>query len=47
MTTKLQVTQTVSTIGRPHPFHRIIKGLAPGEVWDEFLQLALRLARRP
>ena len=27
MTTKLQVTQTVSTIGRPHPFERIIKGL--------------------
>jgi DNA polymerase-3 subunit delta len=26
---------------------RIIKGLAPGDVWDEFLQLALRLARRP
>ncbi len=25
---------------------RIIKGLAPGDVWDEFLQLALRLARR-
>jgi DNA polymerase-3 subunit delta len=24
---------------------RIIKGLVPGEVWDEFLQLALRLAR--
>ena len=26
---------------------RIIKGLAAGEVWDEFLQLTLRLARRP
>ena len=26
---------------------RIIKGLAPGDVWDEFLQLALRLGRRP
>ncbi len=26
---------------------RMIKGLAPGDVWDEFLQLALRLARRP
>ncbi|MCK6409848.1 MAG: DNA polymerase III subunit delta, partial [Thauera sp.] len=25
---------------------RIFKGLAPGDVWDEFLQLALRLARR-
>lgn len=25
---------------------RMIKGLVPGEVWDEFLQLALRLARR-
>ncbi|CAI08610.1 DNA polymerase III subunit delta [Aromatoleum aromaticum] len=25
---------------------RIIKGLAPGDVWDEFLQLAMRLARR-
>jgi DNA polymerase-3 subunit delta len=25
---------------------RIIKGIAKGEVWDEFLQLALRLARR-
>lgn len=24
---------------------RIIKGLAPGDVWDEFLQLALRLVR--
>ncbi len=25
---------------------RMIKGLVPGDVWDEFLQLALRLARR-
>lgn len=25
---------------------RIIKGLAPGDVWDEFLQLTLRLAKR-
>lgn len=25
---------------------RIIKGLARGDIWDEFLQLALRLARR-
>ncbi len=25
---------------------RMIKGLARGDVWDEFLQLALRLARR-
>ena len=25
---------------------RIIKGLSPGDPWDEFLQLALRLARR-
>jgi large subunit ribosomal protein L30 len=27
MTTKLEVRQTVSTIGRPHPQRRIIKGL--------------------
>lgn len=26
---------------------RMIKGLVPGDVWDEFLQLALRLAQRP
>ncbi len=26
---------------------RMIKGLVSGDVWDEFLQLALRLARRP
>jgi large subunit ribosomal protein L30 len=25
--TKLEVRQTVSTIGRPHPQHRVIKGL--------------------
>ncbi len=25
---------------------RMIKGLVPGDVWDEFLQLALRLSRR-
>ena len=25
---------------------RMIKGLLAGDVWDEFLQLALRLARR-
>ncbi|MCK2087007.1 DNA polymerase III subunit delta [Thauera aromatica] len=25
---------------------RIIKGLAPGDIWDEFLQLSLRLAQR-
>ena len=25
---------------------RVIKGLAPGDIWDEFLQLSLRLARR-
>lgn len=25
---------------------RMIKGLTPGDVWDEFLQLALRLARK-
>lgn len=25
---------------------RLIKGLAPGDVWDEFLQLALRVAKR-
>lgn len=25
--TKLEVHQTVSTIGRPHPQHRVIKGL--------------------
>ena len=25
---------------------RMIKGLASGDLWDEFLQLALRLARR-
>jgi DNA polymerase-3 subunit delta len=25
---------------------RMIKGLAAGDVWDEFLQLALRLAAR-
>jgi DNA polymerase-3 subunit delta len=26
---------------------RMIKGLSPGEVWDEFQMLALRLAKRP
>ena len=26
---------------------RMIKGLVQGDVWDEFLQLALRLARKP
>ncbi len=26
---------------------RMIKGLVKGDVWDEFLQLALRLARKP
>jgi DNA polymerase-3 subunit delta len=26
---------------------RMIKGLVRGDVWDEFLQLALRLARKP
>jgi DNA polymerase-3 subunit delta len=26
---------------------RMIKGLAQGDLWDEFLQLALRLARTP
>jgi len=26
---------------------RMIKGLARGDIWDEFLQLALRLARKP
>jgi len=25
----------------------MIKGLVQGDVWDEFLQLALRLARKP
>ena len=39
---------TADTLYRAASFvDRIIKGLAPGDVWDEFLQLALRLARRP
>jgi large subunit ribosomal protein L30 len=30
MTTKLVVTQTGSTIGRPHPQHRVLAGLGLG-----------------
>lgn len=30
MTTKLVVTQTGSTAGRPHPQHRVLQGLGLG-----------------
>lgn len=35
MSTKLVVTQTASTVGRPYPQHRVLKGLGlrkPGSV---------------
>jgi DNA polymerase-3 subunit delta len=43
-------TEARSALARPALLHaakidRIIKGLARGDIWDEFLQLALRLTQ--
>ncbi|MBS0543798.1 MAG: DNA polymerase III subunit delta [Proteobacteria bacterium] len=52
---KQAVTRALGRLGSPalratllHAarIDRMIKGLVPGDVWDEFLQLSLRLARR-
>ncbi len=52
---KQAVTRALARLGSPalratllHAarIDRMIKGLVPGDVWDEFLQLSLRLARR-
>ncbi|MBS0552544.1 MAG: DNA polymerase III subunit delta, partial [Proteobacteria bacterium] len=51
---KQAVTRALARLGSPalratllHAarIDRMIKGLVPGDVWDEFLQLSLRLAR--
>ena len=43
---RLRVEALRSALLHAAKIDRIVKGLAAGDLWDEFLQLALRLARR-
>ncbi|MEJ5211339.1 MAG: DNA polymerase III subunit delta, partial [Burkholderiales bacterium] len=42
---KLTAAQLAAALGHAAEVDRMSKGLAPGDVWDELLQLALRIAR--